>query len=61
MKTISLHDLIVKLQEKKIALGPDPKATVSMYSELGLIPSPRIKAHASGALPPEISYTIVIV
>ena len=58
MKTISLHDLIVKLQEKKIALGPDPKATVSMYSELGLIPSPRIKAHESGELPPEISYPI---
>ena len=58
MKTISLHDLIVRLQEKKIALGPDPKATVSMYSELGLIPSPRIKAHESGDLPPEISYPI---
>ncbi|GIR29583.1 hypothetical protein CM15mP43_12070 [bacterium] len=44
--------------KKKIALGPDPKATVSMYSELGLIPSPRIKAHESGELPPEISYPI---
>ena len=32
MKTISLHDLIVKLQEKKIALSPDPKAPACILS-----------------------------
>ena len=58
MKTISLHDLIVRLQQKKIPLGSDPKATVSMYSELGLIPPPRIKAPESSKLPPEISYPL---
>ena len=56
MKSISLHNLIVQLQKKNIELGPDPKATVSLYSELGLIPPPKIKAQESTDLPPEISY-----
>jgi len=56
VKSISLHDLIVQLQKKSIELGPDPKATVSLYSELGLIPPPKIKAQESSDLPPEISY-----
>ena len=56
MKSISLHDLIVQLQKKNIELGPDPKATVSFYSALGLIPPPKIKAQESTDLPPEISY-----
>ena len=43
MKTISLHDLIIELKKKKINLGFDPKATVSMYSEMGIIPGKSLK------------------
>ena len=43
MKTISLHDLIIELKKKKINLGSDPKATVSMYSEMGIIPGKSLK------------------
>ena len=58
MKTITLHDLIIKLKNKKIRLGPDPKATVSLYSELGLLPPPKINARPDSNLQPEISYPL---
>ncbi len=58
MKMITLHDLIIELRKKKIGLGADPKATVSMYSELGLIPPARINARPDSDLEPEISYPL---
>ena len=58
MKTISLHDLIIELKKKKINLGSDPKATVSMYSEMGIIPPPKITARPDSDLEPEVSYPV---
>ena len=48
----------MRLQQKKIPLGSDPKATVSMYYKLGLLPPPRIKAPESSKAIPEISYPL---
>ena len=58
MEMITLHDLIIQLRKKKIGLGADPKATVSMYSELGLIPPAKINAGQGSGLEPEISYPL---
>ena len=58
MKLISLHDLIIELKKRKINLGPDPKATVSMYSELGIIPPPKITARIDSDLEPDVSYPV---
>ena len=58
MKKINLHDLIVSLQKKKIDLGPNPKETISMYSELGLIPPAKFKVLDSDASSPEILYPV---
>ena len=58
MEMITLHDLIIELKNKKIGLGPDPKATVSLYSELGLIPPAKINARPNSNLEPEISYPL---
>ena len=58
MKKINLHDLIVSLQNKKIDLGPNPKETISMYSELGLIPPAKFKVLDSDASSPEILYPV---
>ena len=58
MEMITLHDLIIELRKKKIGLGADPKATVSMYSELGLIPPAKINARPDSDLEPEISYPL---
>ena len=55
---ISLHDLIIELKKRKINLGPDPKATVSMYSELGIIPPPKITARIDSDLEPNVSYPV---
>ena len=56
MKKINLHDLIVSLQKKKIDLGPNPKETISMYSELGLIPPAKFKVVDASSSSPEILY-----
>ena len=58
MKMITLHNLIIELKNKKIRLGSDPKATVSLYSELGLIPPAKINARPDSDLEPEISYPL---
>jgi hypothetical protein len=58
MKKINLHNLIVSLQKKKIDLGPNPKETISMYSELGLIPPAKFKVLDSDASSPEILYPV---
>ena len=55
MKKINLHDLIVTLQKKKVDLGPNPKETISMYSELGIIPPAMFKVVDSSSSP-EILY-----
>ena len=55
MKKINLHDLIVTLQKKKVDLGPNPKETISMYSELGIIPPAMFKVIDSSSSP-EILY-----
>ena len=57
MKKVTLHNLIVSLQKKKIDLGTDPKATISMYSELGLIPPAQFEAREGSNLEPEIYYS----
>ena len=57
MKKITLHNLIVTLQKKKIDLGPNPKETISLYSELGLIPPATFKVEdSSSSSSPEILY-----